>query len=278
MGNILDEILEHKYNEVEQQAAVETLVMLEARVKTMSPALDFEGALRSPRVSGDVALIAEIKKASPSKGLLCPDFDPAALAAAYARAGASALSVLTDERYFMGHLAYLQVAKVAAGGQTPILRKDFIVHPYQLFQARAYGADAALLIMAALDDEQAEELFATAQEIGLAALVEVHDENELERALQLGARIIGVNNRDLTTFKVDLATTGRIAAQLPTDFPGILVSESGIATHQDIERLYAEGARAVLIGETLVRAASTDKGLDTVLVEQKIREIFGIGS
>jgi indole-3-glycerol phosphate synthase len=281
MSNFLDTILDHKYDEVAQQAALETLSMLEDRIKTLLPTLDFEAALRSPKIQSSIqnpkskiALIAEIKKASPSKGLLCPDFDPAKLAEAYSRAGASALSVLTDERFFMGHLAYLQVTKVAAGGQTPILRKDFIVDPYQLYQARAYGADAALLIMAALEDDQAGELFATAEELGLAALVEVHNEEELERALKIGARLIGVNNRDLQTFNVDLATTGRIAAQLPSYFDGILVSESGIATHHDIELLYQQGARAVLIGETLVRAASTEKGLDTDLIEQKISELF----
>lgn len=275
MSNFLDEILDHKYEEVAQQAAVEPFSALDARVKDMPAPLDFEGALRSPNPQfSEVALIAEIKKASPSKGLLCPDFDPAALAKAYAGAGASALSVLTDERFFMGHLAYLQVAKVAAGSATPILRKDFIIDPYQLYQARAYGADAALLIMAALEDDEAAELFATAHELGLAALVEVHNEEELERALKIGARIIGVNNRDLQTFKVDLATTERLAARLPANFDGILVSESGIATHADIVQLHAHGARAVLIGETLVRAASTEKGLDTALIEKKIKELF----
>ncbi|NWJ97516.1 MAG: indole-3-glycerol phosphate synthase TrpC [Chloroflexi bacterium] len=274
MANFLETILEHKYNEVAQQAAVEPQAVLEERIKLMPKPLDFEAALRTPRVTGAVALIAEIKKASPSKGLLCPDFNPAALAAAYAKAGASALSVLTDERFFMGHLAYLQVAKVAAGGNTPILRKDFIVDPYQLYQARAYGADAALLIMAALEDEEVEELLATNQHLGLATLVEVHNEAELERALKLGARIIGVNNRDLHTFQVNLVTTSRIAANLPLGFTGLLVSESGIATSQDIARLQADGASVVLIGETLVRAASTATGLDTSLLEQKIGELF----
>ncbi|HEX2914752.1 MAG TPA: indole-3-glycerol phosphate synthase TrpC [Chloroflexia bacterium] len=275
MSNFLTKILAHKYREVEEQSGRESLDALKRKVAAAAAPLDFEGALRHPRVAGEVALIAEIKKASPSKGLLCPDFDPATLAAAYSRGGASALSVLTDEEFFQGHLSYLQIAKEAAGGEIPVLRKDFIVAPYQVWQARAYGADALLLIMAALTDAQAAELFTLATELGLGALVEVHNRPELERALKLGARIIGVNNRDLHTFQVDLGTTGQLAASLPPGFNGILVSESGIASHNDIESLYRQGARAVLIGETLVRAASTGGGLDTTKIQQKIRELFG---
>jgi len=274
MSDFLSEILAHKYHEVRQQSAIETQAILEARIKTLPAPLDFAAALRQPRVPGKVALIAEIKKASPSKGLLCPDFDPAVLASAYAKAGASALSVLTDEQFFMGHLAYLQVAKVAAGGSIPVLRKDFIVDSYQIYQARAYGADAVLLIMAALEDGQAAALFATAQTLSLAALVEVHNETELARALKLGARLIGINNRDLQSFEVDLAVTERLAASLPADFGGLLVSESGIATHKDIKRLCKGGASAVLIGETLVRAASTDAGLNPALIEAKVAALF----
>ncbi len=274
MSNFLTEILEYKYLEVERQSAAESLEELKRKVETVPAPLDFEGALLWPKMAGDVALIAEIKKASPSKGLLCPDFDPARLAAAYGRAGASALSVLTDEKYFQGHLSYLQIAKDAADGDIPILRKDFIVEPYQVWQARAYGADALLLIMAALTDEQAATLYKQAEELGLGVLVEVHDEPELERALQLGARIIGVNNRDLQTFQVDLATTERLATRLPSEFSGLLVSESGIATSADILRLHRRGAKAVLIGETLVRAASTEAGLDTDKLEKKIKELF----
>jgi indole-3-glycerol phosphate synthase len=274
MSNILTEIIEYKYTEVARQAEREPVEVLRQKIAVSAPPLDFTAALHTPRVPGEVSLIAEIKKASPSKGLLCPNFDPAVLAASYARAGASALSVLTDEKYFQGHLDYLQIAKVAAGGATPILRKDFMVEPYQVWQARAYGADAILLIMGALRDEQARTLYDLAHELGLAVLVEVHSEAELERALALGAKIIGVNNRDLTTFEVDLATTGRIAEKLPSGWNGLLVSESGIATAADVKTLHGHGARSVLIGETLVRAASTADGLDTARLEQKIAELF----
>ncbi|MBN9387687.1 MAG: indole-3-glycerol phosphate synthase TrpC [Chloroflexi bacterium] len=276
MSNFLTTILEYKYVEVPRQSALESLADLQRKAATLPAPLDFEKALRQPRVPGEVALIAEIKKASPSKGLLCPDFDPARLAASYERAGASALSVLTDEKFFQGHLDYLQVAKKASGEHIPILRKDFIVDPYQVWQARAYGADALLLIMAALTDAQARELYDLAHKLGLGVLVEVHDPAELDRALQLGARIIGVNNRNLETFEVSLATTGEIAAHLPATFDGLLVSESGIATAQDIAAVHRQGARVVLVGETLVRAASTPTGLDTTRLESKIGELFGV--
>ena len=275
MSNFLTEILEHKYREVARQSALEPLEDLQRKAAARPAPLDFEKGLRQPRVPGEVALIAEIKKASPSKGLLCPDFDPARLAAAYERAGASALSVLTDEKFFQGHLDYLEVAKAASGRHIPILRKDFVVEPYQVWQARAYGADALLLIMAALTDEQARRLYTLARELGLGVLVEVHDPAELDRALPLGARIIGVNNRNLQTFEVSLATTGQIAAHLPAGFDGLLVSESGIAAKADIAAVHDQGARAVLIGETLVRAASTAAGLDTDKLESKIGELFG---
>lgn len=275
MSNFLTKILEHKYVEVPRQRNSESLEDLQRKAASQLSTLDFEGALRQPRVPGEVALIAEIKKASPSKGLLCPDFDPARLAASYERAGASALSVLTDEKFFQGHLDYLQVAKKASGQHIPILRKDFIVDAYQVWQARAYGADALLLIMAALTDAKARELHDLARELGLGVLVEVHDTTELDRALQLGARIIGVNNRNLETFEVSLATTGEIAAKLPSNFDGLLVSESGIATAHDIASVHRQGARAVLIGETLVRAASSATGLDTARLESKIGELFG---
>ncbi len=277
MSNFLAEILAHKYREVERQRRAETLPELQARIEGEADSLDFEHALRHSRL-GDLALIAEIKKASPSKGLLCPDFDPARLAAAYSQAGAAALSVLTDEQFFQGHLNYLRVAKEAAGGGVPVLRKDFIIDAYQVWQARAYGADAILLIMAALVDDRAAELLSLAGRLGMAALVEVHDEFELQRALQLGARLIGVNNRNLQTFEVDLATTGRLARQLPTDFDGLLVSESGLTSSADLRRVQADGARVVLIGETLVRAASTAQGLATDRLEQKIAELFQVDS
>ncbi len=278
MANILTEIVDYKRKvEIPRQRQQEPLNELEQQIKRIGATLDFEAALRQSRVMGastKISLIAEVKKASPSKGLLCPNFDPARLATAYFGGGASALSVLTDEKYFMGQLDYILACKVASDYSLPILRKDFIVDPYQVAQARAYGADAILLIMACLEDALAHELFGLAQNLGLGVLVEVHDEAELERALRLGASIIGVNNRDLTTFKVDLGTTARVAHALPADFAGVLVSESGISSYTEIVELSKSRVNTVLVGETLVRAASIKAGLDTSRIGPKIRQLF----
>lgn len=279
MSNILTEIIEYKRKtEIPNQKKTQPLSELENIIKSLPDTLNFEKALATPTQilvnTANVRLIAEVKKASPSKGLLCPDFDPAQLATAYQQAGAAALSVLTDQKYFMGQLDYIAVCKKASRNSLSVLRKDFMVDPYQVVQARAYQADAILLIMAALNDELARELFDLATSLQLAALVEVHNETELERALQLGARIIGVNNRDLTTFQVDLQTTTRLARLLPFDFKGVLVSESGISTYTEIIELETAGVNAVLVGETLVKAASTAQGLNTSLIEQKVREMF----
>lgn len=280
MANILTEIVEYKRTvELPRQRETHPLVELERHLSLIPAPLNFESALRSPartasNGSNKVALIAEVKKASPSKGLLCPNFDPAQLAQAYYAGGAAALSVLTDEKFFQGHLDYLETCKAATLYQLPVLRKDFVVDPYQVVQARAYQADAILLIMACLEDKQARELFDLATSLRMSILVEVHNEAELERALRLGANIIGINNRDLTTFKVDLNTTTRLAQLLPSNFEGVLVSESGISSHSEIEKLHDTGVNAVLIGETLVKAASTETGLDTTRIEQKISELF----
>lgn len=278
MANILTEIVAYKREvEIPRQRQQESLSELEQQVKRLGSPLDFEAALRQSRVTGastKISLIAEVKKASPSKGLLCPNFDPVRLATAYFGGGASALSVLTDEKYFMGQLDYILACKVASDYSLPILRKDFMVDPYQVVQARAYGADAILLIMACLEDSPAHELFGLAQNLGLGVLVEVHDEAEMERALRLGARIMGVNNRDLTTFKVDLGTTARVAHALPSNFRGVLVSESGISSYAEIAELSKIGVNTVLVGETLVRAASTEAGLDTSRIGPKIKELF----
>ncbi len=227
---------------------------------------DFLAALRQPP-AGEVALIAEVKKASPSAGVLCADFDPVRIAREYEAAGASCLSVLTDEKFFQGALDYLR--QIRAAVKLPLLRKDFIIDERQILEAIEWGADAILLIVAILEDEQLRDFQALAEAAGLAALVEVHDEAELDRALAAGARLVGVNNRDLTTFKVDLAATERLAPKLfaaPGASERLLVTESGIHTRADVTRLARCGARAILVGESLMRGG---------YIRAKARELLG---
>jgi indole-3-glycerol phosphate synthase len=263
MANILDEILDHKRHvEVPERMRTIPLAQMRARAEQRSlPPRDFSTALRKP----NVALIAEVKRASPSRGIFVPDnWDPAAIARTYVDNGAAAVSVLTDENYFKGHLDYLQLVRDAVAA--PALRKDFIVHDYQMYEAHAAGADAILLIVAALDDAELRSLFDLANALGLAALVEVHDEHETERAMALGAHIIGVNNRDLRTFKTDMQATARCARLLdPTRHT--LVSESGIFTRADVESVAAMGARAILVGEAVILAADR---------AQQVRELAGV--
>jgi len=236
---------------------------------------DFLAALRQPR-RGDIALIAEVKKASPSAGVICQDFDPVRLAKEYEAAGASCLSVLTDEKFFQGSLDYLR--QIRAGVKLPLLRKDFMIDERQILEAIEWGADAILLIVAILSDEQLKKFHSLAMEAGLAALVEVHDETELARAMKIGASLIGVNNRNLKNFKVDLATTERLAAKLNSSagvppapnrqdaWPALLVAESGIHTRGDVERLKKCGANAILVGESLMRGGD---------IQSKVRELIG---
>lgn len=253
MANLLDTIVAHKQQEIAALpsgpvSAEELRRRLQQRGRR-----DFFGALQRPRRGGPVALIAEVKKASPSAGVLRPDFDPVAIARAYEAAGADCLSVLTDERFFQGRLEYLR--QIRAAVSLPLLRKDFILDERQIAEAVEWGADAILLIAAILDDARLRRLHELACAAGLAALVEVHDEPELDRALALGAPLMGVNNRDLTSFTVDLATTERLAAKLGKH-ACLLVAESGIHTRADVERLARCGARAILVGESLMRAPS----------------------
>lgn len=248
-GTVLDRILAHKLDEIAAAQRARPLNTVVGEAQSAPPTRDFAGALRHECV----ALIAEVKRASPSKGLLVSEFDPAAIGAVYAQNGADCISVLTDERFFQGSLAHLQAVRAAAN--VPLLRKDFTIAPYQIYEARAAGADAVLLIVAALADGALSDLHALAQEVGLAALVEVHDERELERALKLGARLIGVNNRDLKTFDVDMGTTARLAALVPPEVT--LVAESGVVTAEDVKGMGQVGADAVLVGEALMRAVDT---------------------
>lgn len=254
MANILDTIVEQKQREVAELP--ERLIAagdIRDAMLEHDEQRDFLAALRQPR-RGNVGLIAEVKKASPSAGVICKDFDPVRIAVEYEQAGASCLSVLTDEKFFQGDLEYLRDIRAAV--ELPLLRKDFIIDERQILEAAEWGADAILLIVAILDDARLKHFHTLATEAGLAALVEVHDEAELERALAIGAPLIGVNNRDLKTFKVSLGTTERIAARLratPNAASTLLVSESGIHTRADVEHVARCGAGAVLVGESLVR-------------------------
>jgi indole-3-glycerol phosphate synthase len=261
----LTKILDHKREEVARQRAKVPQATIERRCEAAPPVRDFAAALRLP---DRTALIAEVKKASPSRGVLLENFDPLALAATYAENGAAAISVLTDMRFFQGSPKYLEGIR-ALSHAPPLLRKDFIIDPYQVYEARAYGADALLLIVAALNDPALAGLLALTHEIGLQALVEVHDEGELDRGLRAGAQIIGVNNRDLHSFTTTLETTRRIAGRLPAERRPLLVSESGIFTAADVALVRSWGADAVLVGEALVTAPD---------IAARVRELAGFTS
>jgi molybdenum cofactor biosynthesis protein MoaC len=250
MSDVLAEICAEKRAHVLRQKAAYPEAALRARLDRAPPLRAFARALEDRIAEGRYGLIAEIKKASPSRGLIRADFDPPRLAQAYEAGGATCLSVLTDTPYFQGSDDDLRAARAAC--HLPVLRKDFILDPYQVLESRVLGADCILLIMAALDDDTARELAATAAELGLDVLVEVHDRAELDRALRLDARLIGINNRDLKTLKVDLHATESLAPLVP---PGrIIVGESGLNTPADLDRLAAVGARCFLVGESLMRA------------------------
>lgn len=259
--NKLDEICARKRQEVTGRKAVCTLADLDVLSAQQSAPRGFEKALRDQAQNG-FALIAEIKKASPSKGLIRADFQPANHAAAYEQGGAACLSVLTDAPYFQGHEDYLIAARGACA--LPVLRKDFMVDPWQVAEARSIGADAILIIVAALGDTQMAEIEMAALDHGMDVLVEVHDERELERAANLQSRLIGINNRDLKRFVTDLAVTERLLALAPEG--ALVVSESGIASHEDCLRLEESGVRTFLIGESLMRQHDIAAATQTLLL------------
>lgn len=250
MGDLLKKILARKVEEIRDRSARVSLTELSSRAADQSPTRGFAAALERKIEDGLPAVIAEIKKASPSKGVMRADFDPAMIARSYEANGAACLSVLTDADFFQGSEAFLDAARGACS--LPVLRKDFTLDPYQVYEARAIGADCILLIVAAIGDAALLELALLAAELDLDVLIEVHDEEELERALAIPASLIGVNNRDLRTFETTLDTTMRLAPQVPYD--RLLVSESGIHTPEDVARLRAEGIEAFLVGETFMRA------------------------
>ncbi len=256
---ILDRIVAHKREELTAAQITLPFAELKSRLAEAPPVRPFGEAIRG----SSIRLIAEVKKTSPSKGLLRADLDPASLAQAYAGANAAAISILTDEKHFSGTLRHLQAVRATLPAGPPLLRKDFLFDAYQLYEARLYGADAVLLIAAILDPDLLAQLIALAHTLGMSALVEVHDERELERALNAKARIIGINNRNLRTFEVTLATSERLRSLIPTD--KTVVAESGVHTRAEVKRLATAGVQAVLIGEALVTATNP---------AAKIRELF----
>lgn len=263
---ILDEIVENKKNELEKKAPYKDYYLkgFQEKMERIDPPRDFAATLDSACEPCDVRIIAEIKKASPSKGLIRPDdFYPMVIAQTYQSAGAAAISVLTEEKYFLGRLDFLTSIKHHT--KIPILRKDFILEDYQIFESRAAGADSLLLIVSLLDGGLLSDLVGRSRELGMEPLVEVHTEDELKRAVDGGARIIGINNRDLKTFKTDTNTTKRLAPMVPEGCTA--VSESGINNYADVETLLAEGVHAFLVGEALMREED---------MAAKLRELRGV--
>lgn len=256
---ILEEIVAKRKEQLQREMSAHPLDVIKQEIKRASPPLDFKKALQKERIT----IIAEVKKASPSKGLICPDFRPTQIALQYERGGADAVSVLTEEAFFQGSSENLR--KVRASVKLPVLRKDFIIDPYQIYESRTMGADAILLIASLLDAGKLAEYKKIADSLGLACLMEAHNEAELEKVLKAGAEIVGINNRDLTIFRVDLGTTTRLAQLVPKQC--VLVSESGFQERADVLLAERAGADAVLIGETLMRSGDPSA---------KLRELRGV--
>lgn len=258
--NVLTKIVDHKRQEIAEARKLRPVESLIDQAASAPPVRDFADALDSAS-RRDVGLIAEIKKGSPSAGIIRDDFDPVSIAKVYEQHGASCLSVLTDERFFLGHLDYLRAVRSTV--KIPVLRKDFIIDRYQVLEARAAGADCILLIAECLDDCQLRDLYFYASELGMESLIELYDAENLDRVLKLGPTLVGINNRDLRTFVTDLEHTTRLGKQIPAT--SLLVSESGIKTRADIDRVKAGGARAILVGETLMRSPDIGQAVDRLL-------------
>lgn len=261
MNNILAEIYQHKLIEVRNRKKVLSVQEICAQTKCQDLKYDFFSALREKNLRGETALICEIKKGSPSAGLIRADFNVSEIAQTYEKSGATCLSVLTDEKYFLSQNSFLSEARAVSN--LPILRKDFIVDSYQIYEAKMLGANCVLLIVAMLDDSKLYELEKVAFDIGLSVLVEIHDESELNRALKLKSKLIGINNRNLKTLKVDLKTSLTLAKNIPNDY--VLVSESGIKSAQDIKTLKEAGINCFLIGEHFMRQADISQAVSEFL-------------
>ncbi len=259
MSAFLFHIVSHKLRELDHSKLAAPLTEMRQMALDQPPPLDFASAIKGDRVK----LIAEVKRASPSRGMIRHNLDPSAIAQVYANSGAAAISVLTENKYFGGDLSHLKIIKQSLTRPVPLLRKDFVIDPYQVYESRAHGADSLLLIVQILSRTQLAELLGLSHEIGMDCLVEVHNETELETAMQSGAKIIGINNRDLLTFQTDLSTTERLRPLVPYD--RLVVSESGIKGRSDIERLQELKVNAVLVGEALMSAPD---------IAAKIKEMF----